>query len=138
MKEALRICAPVPGLPRRAVRDCEYKGYRIPAGHMVQISAWFTHTSPLYWTEPLRFDPERFAEARGEDRAHPFKWIPFGGGAHKCIGLHFGEMEVKAILHQLLLRYRWSVPRGYQMRQDFTSLPVPRDRLPVKLERLSS
>lgn len=136
MKEALRICAPVPGLPRRAVRDCEYKGYRIPAGHMVQISVWYTHTSPLYWTDPLRFDPERFSEARAEDKAHPFLWIPFGGGAHKCIGLHFGEMEVKAILHQLLLRYRWSVPQGYEMRQDFTSLPIPRDRLPVKLERI--
>lgn len=136
MKEALRICAPVPGLPRRAVRDCEYKGYRIPAGHMVQISPWFTHTNPEYWSEPLRFDPERFSEARAEDKAHPFLWVPFGGGAHKCIGLHFGEMEVKAILHQLLLRYRWSVPQGYQMRQDFTSLPVPKDRLPVKLERI--
>ena len=136
MKEALRVCAPVPGLPRRAVRDCEYKGFRIPAGHMVQISPWFTHTHPGYWTEPQRFDPERFSEARAEDKAHPFQWVPFGGGAHKCIGLHFGEMEVKAILHQLLLRYRWSVPEGYQMRQDFTSLPVPKDRLPVTLERL--
>jgi cytochrome P450 len=136
MKEALRLCAPVPGLPRRAVRDCEYKGYRIPAGHMVQISVWYTHTSPLYWSDPLRFDPERFSEARAEDRGHPFQWIPFGGGAHKCIGLHFGEMEVKAILHQLLLRYRWSVPPGYEMRQDFTSLPIPRDRLPVRLERI--
>jgi cytochrome P450 len=136
MKEALRICAPVPGLPRRAVRDCEYKGYRIPAGHMVQISVWYTHTSPLHWTNPLRFDPERFSDARAEDKAHPFLWIPFGGGAHKCIGLHFGEMEVKAILHQLLLRYRWSVPEGYEMRQDFTSLPIPKDRLPVKLERI--
>ncbi len=136
MKEALRICSPVPGLPRRAVRDCEYKGFRIPAGHMVQISVWFTHTSAEYWTDPLRFDPERFSDARAEDKAHPFLWIPFGGGAHKCIGLHFGEMEVKAILHQLLLRYRWSVPDHYEMRQDFTSLPIPKDRLPVTLERL--
>jgi cytochrome P450 len=136
MKEALRLCAPVPGLPRRAVRDCEYKGFRIPAGAMVQISVWFTHTSAEWWNEPLRFDPERFSEARAEDRSHPFKWIPFGGGAHKCIGLHFGEMEVKAILHQLLLRYRWSVPEQYEMRQDFTSLPIPKDRLPLRLERL--
>ncbi|MDR3415979.1 MAG: cytochrome P450 [Nevskia sp.] len=136
MKEALRICAPVPGLPRRAVRDCEYKGFCIPAGHMVQISAWFTHTSPLYWTNPQRFDPERFSDSRAEDKGHPFQWIPFGGGAHKCIGLHFGEMEVKAILHQLLLRFRWSVAEDYEMRQDFTSLPIPRDRLPVRLERL--
>lgn len=136
MKEALRLCAPVPGLPRRAVRDSEYKGYRIPEGTLVNISIWFTHTSERYWHAPRRFDPERFSASRAEDRAHPFQWLPFGGGAHKCIGLHFGEMEVKAILHRLLLRYRWSVPEGYVMAQDFTSLPIPKDRLPVRLERL--
>jgi cytochrome P450 len=136
MKEALRLCAPVPGLPRRAVREFEYKGFRIPAGSFVNVSVWFTHTSEQYWREPRRFDPERFAPARAEDREHPFKWVPFGGGAHKCIGLHFGEMEVKAILHQMLLRFRWSVPEGYELKQDFTSLPIPKDRLPVRLDAL--
>ncbi|MGH8454782.1 MAG: cytochrome P450, partial [Nevskiales bacterium] len=121
---------------RRSVRECEFKGFRIPAGHLIQISPWFSHTMPEYWTEPLCFDPERFSESRAEDRQHPFLWIPFGGGAHKCIGLHFGEMEVKAVLHQLLLRYRWSVPEGYVMKQDFTSLPIPKDRLPVRLDRI--
>jgi cytochrome P450 len=136
MKEALRLCAPVPAMPRRTTRECEFKGYRIPANHLVQVSPWFSHTMPEYWTEPLRFDPERFSEARAEDKQHPFLFVPFGGGAHKCIGLHFGEMEVKAVLHQLLLRFRWSVPDGYEMQQDFTSLPIPKDRLPVRLERL--
>jgi cytochrome P450 len=126
----------VPAMPRRTTRECEFKGYRIPANHLVQVSPWFSHTMPEYWTEPLRFDPERFSEARAEDKQHPFLFVPFGGGAHKCIGLHFGEMEVKAVLHQLLLRFRWSVPDGYEMQQDFTSLPIPKDRLPVRLERL--
>ncbi|MGH8529389.1 MAG: cytochrome P450 [Nevskiales bacterium] len=136
MKEALRICAPVPAMPRRSVREVEYKGFRIPAGHLVQVVPWFSHKMTEYWREPMCFDPERFSEARAEDKQHPFLWVPFGGGAHKCIGLHFGEMEVKAILHQLLLRYRWSVPESYVMQQDFTSLPIPKDRLPVNLERL--
>lgn len=136
MKEALRLCAPVPGLPRKAVRDCVYKGYTIPAGSFVSISPWFSHTSPELWQQPEQFQPERFSDARAEDREHPFKWVPFGGGAHKCIGLHFGEMEVKAILHQLLLHFHWSVAEGYRIEQDFTSLPIPKDRLPVRLERL--
>lgn len=136
MKEALRMCAPVPQLPRAATQDIEYKGFLIPKGHMVAVSPWLSHYMEEYWTEPMRFDPERFSPERAEDRQHPFLWVPFGGGAHKCIGLHFGQMEVKAILHQILLRYRWSVPEGYVMRQDFTSLPVPKDRLPVKLEAL--
>ena len=136
MKEALRICAPVPAMPRLTTREFEFKGFRIPAKHLIQVSPWFTHTQPEYWKEPLRFDPERFSETRAEDKQHPFLWVPFSGGAHKCIGLHFGEMEVKSILHQLLLRYRWSVPAGYEMKQDFTSLPIPKDRLPLRLEKI--
>lgn len=136
MKEALRLCAPVPGLPRRATRDTEFKGFRIPVNSFVSISPWFTHTAEHLWKRPMRFDPERFAPGRAEDREHPFKWLPFGGGAHKCIGLHFGEMEVKSILHQVLLRYRWCVPDRYRMQQDFTSLPIPKDRLPLRLDML--
>lgn len=136
MKEALRLCAPVPGLPRRAARDFDYKGFRIAAGSFISVSPWFTHTSEHYWHEARRFDPERFSSERAEDKQHPFKWVPFGGGAHKCIGLYFGEMEVKAILHQMLLRFSWSVPDGYELQQDFTSLPIPKDRLPVRLEAL--
>jgi cytochrome P450 len=136
MKEALRLCAPVPAMPRRTTRECEFKGYRIPAGHLVQVSPWFSHTMPEYWREPLKFDPERFSEGRAEDKQHPFLYVPFGGGAHKCIGMHFGEMEVKAVLHQMLLRFRWSVPEGYVMKQDFKSLPIPKDRLPVRLQNL--
>jgi cytochrome P450 len=62
--------------------------------------------------------------------------VPFGGGAHKCIGLHFAELQVKAILHQVVLNYRWSVAPGYEMPLDTTSLPVPADGLPMILEKL--
>jgi cytochrome P450 len=136
MKETLRLTPPVPGLPRQATRDFEYAGYTIPKGTLISISLWMTHRLERYWKEPERFDPDRFAPGRAEDRQHPFLWLPFGGGAHKCIGMHFGAMEVKAALHQLLLRFRWSVPPGYTMPQDWTSLPIPADRLPLKLEKL--
>tara|TARA_A100001391_G_scaffold44134_1_gene25712 strand:- start:5024 stop:6373 length:1350 start_codon:yes stop_codon:yes gene_type:complete len=135
IKEALRLCAPVPSLPRRTVRDVEYQGHYIPAGTFVTVAPYFTHYMEEYWPDPERFDPERFSEARREDKVHPFAWVPFGGGAHKCIGLHFADMQVKAILHQVLLRWRWSVPEGYEMPVDTTSLPVPKDGLPVTLER---
>lgn len=133
MKETLRLCPPVPILPRRAINDCEYKGYHIKKGSMVAISPWFTHYQSKYWSNPTQFNPERFMDGHHEDKLHPFQWIPFGGGLHKCIGLHFGQLEIKVILHQLLLKFRWEVPAGYMMEQDFTSLPIPKDRLPIKL-----
>lgn len=134
MKEALRLCAPVPSIPRKTVKNVVYKGYFIPKGSMISVSPYFTHFMPEYWPNPTRFDPERFSEDRREDKVHPYAYVPFGGGAHMCIGLHFADLQVKAVLHQVLLNYRWSVPRNYKMPIDLTSLPVPADKLPVKLE----
>jgi cytochrome P450 len=136
MKEALRLCSPVPSLPRKTVKDVEYEGFFIPAGSFINVVPYFTHYMEEYWPDPERFDPERFSPERREDKVHPYAWMPFGGGAHKCIGLHFADLQVKAVLHQVLLNYRWSVPDDYEMPVDTSSLPVPADGLPVKLEKL--
>ncbi len=44
-KESLRMIPPVPSMPRRALREFEYGGYRIPAGAMVGINIYWTHHS---------------------------------------------------------------------------------------------
>jgi len=133
MKESLRLVAPLQAMARRTVRDTEILGHFVPAGTTVMVSPHFIHHMPEYWPEPARFDPERFAEHRREDRVHSHAWLPFGGGVHKCIGLRFAALQVKAVMHQLLLRHRWTVPSGYEMPLDYTSMPTPTDRLPVHL-----
>lgn len=136
MKECLRLVAPVPWMPRKTVRDTELLGHYLPAGTTVTVSPHFNHHMPEYWPHPQLFDPERFAEHRREDRVHAYAWLPFGGGVHKCIGLRFGALQVKAVMHQLLLRFRWSVAPEYEMPLDYSSLPRPSDGLPVHFERL--
>jgi cytochrome P450 len=126
----------VPSLARKTVRDTELLGHFIPADTMVALSPWVNHLLPEYWTAPDLFDPDRFGEARREDKSHRYAWMPFGGGAHKCIGMHFGLLEVKTLLHQILTRYKLSIPADYQVRWDSTALPAPSDGLPVHLERL--
>jgi len=135
IKEALRLVAPVPSMIRKTVKDTEVLGHYLPGGTLVSISPTYNHFDPACWTDPLEFDPERFSDARREDKSHRYAWMPFGGGAHKCIGLHFGTLEVKALLHEMLRAHRWSVPSGYTARWDYVSLPVPADGLPVRLEK---
>lgn len=136
IKESLRLVPPVPGLARRTIKDTEILGFHIPAGTICMISPWFNHYSEQYWSQPDRFDPDRFSEGRREDKAHRFAWMPFGGGVHQCIGMHFGTLEVKTLLHELLRSRRLSVDPGYEMPLDTTSLPRPGDGLPVRLQRL--
>ena len=58
--------------------------------------------------------------------------------ALQIIGLHFGQMEIKTIMHNLLLRYEWSVPEGYEWKLDNSTLPVPKDHLPVRMRPLQA
>lgn len=136
MKESLRLRAPVPLLARRAVKDTVVQGVRIPAGTGVAVGVQFSHLMGNLWTDPTRFDPERFGPERREDKAHRYAWSPFGGGVHKCIGLHFGGAEVKAILHHLLLTHEWTVDPSYVAPLDNHSLPFPSDGQPIALRRL--
>ena len=133
MKEAMRIVTPVPGLMRKTVKDTELLGHRVPADTLVGVALWQLHHMDELWPDPDRFDPERFAEPRREDKSHRHAYLPFGNGVHKCIGMYFGGMEVKAVMHQLLVRNRWSTPPGYEMPLDLRSLPKARDGLPVRM-----
>jgi cytochrome P450 len=123
---------------RRAVKDTELLGYHIPKGTYIFPMPHFNHHMHEYWSNPEQFDPERFADDRREDKAHNYAWAPYGGGVHKCIGMHFSSVMVKAVMHQLLLKYRWSIDRGYELPWDHKSMPVPKDGLPVRLTRRST
>jgi cytochrome P450 len=133
MRECMRLVTAVPGIARYTVKDTEILGYRVPAQTHVSINMQGTHHLAEYWPQPERFAPDRFGP---EGTVHRNAWIPFGNGVHKCIGLHFGGMQVKAAMHQLLLGHRWSVAPTYEMPIDWTSLPRPKDGLPVRLDRL--
>lgn len=135
MKESLRLRAPVPVVARDVVRDTVVEGVRIPAGTPVGLGVQWTHLQPEFWSDPTRFDPERFSPERREDKAHRFAWSPFGGGVHKCIGLHFAGAEVKSILHHLLRTHEWRVDPSYAAPLDNHALPFPKDGQPIDLVR---
>jgi cytochrome P450 len=137
MKETLRRYPPLPVIPRIAAADFEFEGYRVQAGSMVVVAPIHTHHMPEWWTAPTVFDPERFAPGRAEDLRHTHAWIPFGGGPHHCLGLRFAELQVKAIMHQLVRRHRWSLPAGYRMPVQQAPISKPRDGLPVRFERIA-
>ena len=135
-RETLRINAPVGLLARQAIADTEIYGQHIPAGTRLMLGIYPTQRMEPWWHDPDRFDPERFSPERAEDKSHKFAWVPFGGNVHKCIGMHFGGMEVKAILHRLLLSFELSVPAGYEPPIDYGTGPFPADGLPLTLQRL--
>jgi cytochrome P450 len=99
VKEVLRIRSPLPVAAGRVLSEPFAIGrHSIPAGTTLLIDAWGVHHDPRIYPEPERFRPERFlAEAPA-----PYTWLPFGGGAHRCIGSALAELEIKAALSTIL------------------------------------
>lgn len=136
--EALRWVAPVPTLFRKTLNDCVVGGYEIPKGTMVLVNPQHTHRMDDVWKCPAKFDPERFNPDRREDLAHKFAYLPFGGGVHKCLGRHFAENQAKALIHQALLSYKWWLDPDAKLDLDYSSMPKPKDGLPIKFTRLAT
>jgi cytochrome P450 len=101
---------------------------------MVVVSPIHTHHMEEWWSNPFQFDPARFSPERDEPKRHTFMWIPFGGGPHHCIGFKFAEAQIKGIMHQMVLRYRWKLADGYQMPVQQAPISKPMDGLPLELE----
>jgi cytochrome P450 len=137
MNESIRMVTPVQWAMRRTVRDTELVGHYLPKGTNVIAYPGMNHRLAEFWTDPEKFDPDRFAEPRNEHKKHRYAFTPFGGGAHKCIGMVFGQLEVKTIMHRLLRKYRLELPRpGYKATWDYGGMPVPMDGMPIVLRPL--
>ncbi len=134
-KEALRLIPPVPSLPRRALRDFTFQGFTIPAGTGVGISPASVHLMPEHWPDPLKFDPLRFTPENSAGR-HKYAWVPFGGGAHMCLGLHFAYMQIKLLMAHMLTRYRIELEPDYAPEWQPWPIPKPKDGLKISLKPL--
>ena len=138
MQEALRMYPPAPMIPRYALKEFEFAGHNIPANTSLMGFAPFTHYLPEYWTEPRRFDPHRFSPERAEDKKEFWQYVPFGGGAHKCLGLHFAQVQGKTFLFHFLRRYRINKnPKMTRYKYNNFPLTFPRDGLPLSFTRVT-
>lgn len=103
--ESMRLYPPAWGMGRLCVRDVEIGAERVPAGAMVLLSPWVTHRDARFYTEPLRFDPDRWELGEREKRPK-FAYFPFGAGPRMCIGERFAWMEAMLVLATIGSRWR--------------------------------
>eukprot|EP00560_Eucampia_antarctica_P005118 CAMPEP_0197840784 /NCGR_PEP_ID=MMETSP1437-20131217/45805_1 /TAXON_ID=49252 ORGANISM="Eucampia antarctica, Strain CCMP1452" /NCGR_SAMPLE_ID=MMETSP1437 /ASSEMBLY_ACC=CAM_ASM_001096 /LENGTH=640 /DNA_ID=CAMNT_0043450447 /DNA_START=65 /DNA_END=1987 /DNA_ORIENTATION=+ len=117
----IRRCRSEDKLPKGGGREST-----IIRGMDIFISLYNIHRDPKFWPEPNKFDPERFTrkytnpdvpEWRGFDPekwenllypnevASDFAYLPFGGGARKCIGDNFATLEATVTLAMVLRRF---------------------------------
>jgi cytochrome P450 len=111
IREALRLNAAAPVLWRRSVRPFEFGGYAFPAGTITGVNPMLTHLLPHIWPDPGAYDPRRFSPERSLGR-HRGAFVPFGGGAHGCLGINFAYLQVRALLRSILEDHRLVLASG--------------------------
>jgi cytochrome P450 len=132
--ETLRMYPPAWIGARKAVETYEFAGHLVPAGAYVNYSSWVSHYLPHVFEAPREFRPHRFAlEAKA---ALPKgAYVPFGAGSRTCIGMRFGQLEVKAIAAALVQRFDFELEPGYALRVRQMPTIGPKDGLPVIVHR---
>ncbi|KAL6201222.1 hypothetical protein ACLB2K_024937 [Fragaria x ananassa] len=87
-REVVRYRAPATMVPHIAAVDFPLtETYTVPKGTIVFPSAY--ESCFQGFTEPERFDPDRFSEERQEDRVYKKNFLAFGAGAHQCVGQRY-------------------------------------------------
>jgi retinoid hydroxylase len=130
LEETLRKYPPAWIGPRRSVQSFELLGVSVPAEAYVNYSSWASHHLPDVFPEPDRFLPQRFApEAKA--KLPKGAYIPFGGGSRTCIGMRFGQLEIRTIASAILSRFQLELQDGFEL--SIRQMPTlsPRDGMPM-------
>jgi cytochrome P450 family 135 len=101
-KESLRVYPVIFEVGRLLTEPTTVAGYDLPAGVSVMPAIGLVHADDDHHRDPERFQPERFL---GDDPPSSHVWLPFGGGARRCLGAGFSLMESEVILREVMTRF---------------------------------
>lgn len=113
-KEAMRLYPPAYAVGREAIEECELGGFHVPRGTQIFAFQWITHRDPRFFTNPDKFEPERWI-SEIVDRLPKYAYFPFGGGPRQCIGNYFAMMEIVLLLATIGQRFKFSLEPGHQV-----------------------
>lgn len=81
--------------------DFELGEWSVPRGHTIIVSISRLHADAELFPDPDRFDPQRFVGAKPPS----FGWLAYGGGARRCVGAVFANMEMDIVLRTVLRHF---------------------------------
>ncbi|ESO93354.1 hypothetical protein LOTGIDRAFT_178560 [Lottia gigantea] len=104
IKESLRLHNVVSFIIRQTQQDYIIDEKLLPKDTTASILIYNVHHNPVYWTDSLIFNPDRFLPEKME-KMNPFAHVPFSAGPRNCIGQNFALHEMKVALVKVLNRF---------------------------------
>jgi cytochrome P450 len=125
----------------RAARALTVARHTIPAGWRVWMSVRASNLDAEVYTEPLRFDPDRFVAGHAEADRYPFAFSPQGAGdpavTHHCAAVDYTTYFLMVFTTLMLRGYTWELPPQRLAYRWDSSPPAPRDGLRLRLRPLA-
>ena len=134
LRETLRLYPPAWRIFRRTEETLKVGDYTLPAGANIVLSQWVTHRDPRWFTEPERFNPDRWSEETAS-KLPRFAYFPFGGGPRVCIGAGFAMMEATILLATIAQRFRMRLASNRPVKPLASITLRPKKGISVKLEQ---
>ena len=129
VREVLRIRPVLSVAPREVVAPFALTGgTTVPPGAQVAACIYLAHRrTGSFPPDPLAFRPRRWLDG---PKPPPYAYIPFGGGARRCLGAAFAQMEMREVLRAGVQRFDLApprrAPRGERVRRRAVSLTPAR------------
>ncbi|KAK1550042.1 hypothetical protein Q3G72_012741 [Acer saccharum] len=115
---------------RLAIKEAEYKGYKIPKDWKVIVWNRYLHTNPENFNDPMCFNPDRWNEP-----ASPGTYLAFGGGSRICAGNMLARLQIALLLHHLSVGYKWELVNP-DAEIIYLPHPKPLDGVEVKFSQI--
>ncbi|MFD7658986.1 cytochrome P450 [Actinosynnema sp. NPDC059797] len=129
LNETLRLHHPTVLITRTVTEPVELAGTALPRGATIMTSPAVVHLSEDDYPRPMLFDPDRWDPARTAAPPHG-AFLPFGGGARRCIGDAYATTEATLTLAALTRKWRLSLAPGADLRTTMRgAVPCPRRAL---------
>lgn len=116
---------PVSALLRIVTEDYKVPNMNVilPKGMMVTVPTIGLHYDPEIYSDPKKFDPDRFSLEEIQKR-NPYAYMAFGEGPRYCIGNRFALMQARVALATLLnsFRFKLNSKTPIKLTMDTTSL----------------
>ncbi|KAK9462741.1 cytochrome P450 [Lipomyces oligophaga] len=137
IRETLRMHPPLHSLMRYVRHDLQIPGspFIVPKGNCILAAPGVPMIDEHYFREPLRYDPNRWVEAKNQisldttdtsttiTKGAKSPYLPFGAGRHRCIGEQFAYVQLGTILSLFIREFDWTLLPGQEVpKPDYSSM----------------
>ena len=130
LSEAMRLYPPVWIVARRNPNPWSLGNDTFPPGSFIFVSQYLMQRDPRFFSDPERFDPERWTPELAAQRPK-YSYFPFGGGPRQCIGE--GLARLVSLLVIATIGQRWQLALAPRQKIEVEPLITLRPKFGIRM-----